>query len=108
MFIVSNCCTICYAQHDLPPIYEIKSDTAFEQDLGNNYWQMLEDKEGKWTIDQITRPPFSNQFRNDESEKKAITALPKIDDLVYERRISPTNQSTKITGSQQAITVSQR
>src|SRR5450755_4938032 len=64
--------TICYAQHDLPPIYEIKSDTAFEQDLGNNYWQLLEDKDGKWTIDQVTRSPFSNQFSNGVSAKSAF------------------------------------
>jgi hypothetical protein len=41
-----------------------------------------------------------NQFKDC---LRAITALSKIEDLVYGGRITPTNQSSKITGSQRVI-----
>jgi signal transduction histidine kinase len=50
------------AQTNLPPVYEIKSDTAFRQDFANEYYQMLEDKEGKWTIEQVIAAPLADQF----------------------------------------------
>ncbi|HEX6848941.1 MAG TPA: ATP-binding protein [Chitinophagaceae bacterium] len=48
------------AQESLPPVYEIKSDTAFEQVLDNVYWQVLEDRTGKLKIEQVTTIPFQN------------------------------------------------
>jgi signal transduction histidine kinase len=51
-------------QNNLPPAYEIKSDTAFKHDLPDSNWQLLADKEGKLTIDQISSPALLNQFRS--------------------------------------------
>lgn len=59
------------AQNNLPPVYEIKTDTAFKQDLDNTYWQLLEDKKGKWTIEQVSTPPLSDLFRDSSSKLKA-------------------------------------
>lgn len=52
------------AQGGLPPVYEIKSDTAYQQELSHKYYQVLDDKVGNWTIDQVNKPPISNQFRD--------------------------------------------
>ncbi len=52
------------AQNNLPPVYEIKSDTAYQQELSQNYYQVLDDKAGNWTIDQVIKPPISHQFRD--------------------------------------------
>jgi hypothetical protein len=41
------------AQTNVPPPYEIKADTAVYQIIGNEYWQMVEDLNGKWTIDSV-------------------------------------------------------
>jgi two-component system, NtrC family, sensor kinase len=50
------------AQTSLPPVYEIKSDTAKLERLDTSFWQKLEDKEGKWTIKDITSFPLSGKF----------------------------------------------
>ena len=50
------------AQNNLPPVHEIKTDTAFEQDLVNTYRQLQEDKEGKCTIEQVSALPLSVNF----------------------------------------------
>ncbi|MEO7446023.1 MAG: 7TM diverse intracellular signaling domain-containing protein, partial [Ferruginibacter sp.] len=52
------------AQNNLPPVYEIKSDTAYQQELSHNYYQVLDDKQGNRTIDQVNKLPLSNQFRD--------------------------------------------
>ncbi len=57
-------CLTCFftkAQLVLPPVYEIKSDTINFQQLDNNFWQILTDKDGKLTIDEVS---VSNRFRN--------------------------------------------
>lgn len=61
------------AQSNLPPAYEIKSDTALTQSLAPDYWQLLEDKNGKWTIKQVSQNPLTAQFH------KRDTALMKVD-----------------------------
>jgi two-component system, NtrC family, sensor kinase len=53
-----------FAQLKLPPVYEIESDTAFLQDIANEYYQVLEDKSGKWTIDQVILSPLTDRFRH--------------------------------------------
>ena len=50
------------AQVPLPPAYEITSDTAFSQEIDTAHRQMLEDKEGKWKINEVTSPPLITKF----------------------------------------------
>jgi two-component system NtrC family sensor kinase len=54
--------TMLMAQATWPPVYEIKSDTAAIQTLDNSFWQKLEDKDGKWTIDEVSKLPLSVKF----------------------------------------------
>jgi two-component system NtrC family sensor kinase len=54
--------TALIAQNNLPPVYEIKSDTALRQILGTDFYQMLEDKKGEWAIEQVNKPPVSDLF----------------------------------------------
>ena len=50
------------AQVNLPDVFEIKNDTAIFQYLNSSQWQILEDKEGRWTIEQVSKPPLSEKF----------------------------------------------
>jgi two-component system NtrC family sensor kinase len=50
------------AQNSLPPVYEINTDTAVAITLNDAYWQMLEDPEGKWTIDEVSQSPVADKF----------------------------------------------
>ena len=59
----------------MPPPYEIKTDTAFDITLDNTYWQMLEDPEGKWTIDEVSRPPVADKFHANTTKTKEIFGL---------------------------------
>ena len=63
------------AQTNLPPVYEIKSDSAYQQELANNFYQILDDKEGSWTIEQVKKSPISNQFRDRKIKPKGIDTL---------------------------------
>jgi two-component system NtrC family sensor kinase len=49
------------AQNNLPPVYEITTDTAVTT-LPERYWQILEDKEGDLSFDQVSRSPISDHF----------------------------------------------
>jgi hypothetical protein len=60
---------IAIAQNNLPPTFEIKSDTALVDTLPNKYWQMLEDKDGKLSFEQVQQFPFSNQFHYNPTGK---------------------------------------
>jgi two-component system NtrC family sensor kinase len=53
-----NCC----AQNNLPPVYEIVTDTGYQQNLNYTYWQILEDKGEAWTIEEVSKPPLSDKF----------------------------------------------
>src|SRR4051794_3119158 len=57
-----NVAFIGIAQNNLPPVSEIKTDTAEYFNLNDSNWQMLEDRTGKLTIDQVSQPPIANQF----------------------------------------------
>jgi len=46
----------------LPPVYEIRNDTALSTTLLPEYWKILEDKENKLTIEQVSRPLVANEF----------------------------------------------
>ena len=50
------------AQDLLPPVYEISSDTISYELLPDSCLQILADKTGKWTIEQVSVPPLSNGF----------------------------------------------
>jgi two-component system, NtrC family, sensor kinase len=60
------------AQTNLPPVYEIKSDTALTQVLNDTAWQKLEDKEGKWTIGEVSQSPLSERFHANGSKAESI------------------------------------
>ena len=62
--------SVGFGQTLLPPVYEIKSDTVYEQKIGTAYYQMLEDKDGKWTIQDVSTMPLSDKFYN-RNEKLA-------------------------------------
>ncbi len=67
LFLLSNLLFVfinAFSQNNLPPVYEIKTDTVLEQDLDNSHWQMLEDKEGKWTKEEVSKQPLSDEFHD--------------------------------------------
>ena len=63
---------ICIAQNNLPPAYEIKTDTAVAIRLDDTYWQMLEDPQSKWTIDEVSRPPLADKFHVNTTKTNGI------------------------------------
>jgi two-component system, NtrC family, sensor kinase len=64
--------TKAIAQNNLPPAYEIKTDTAVNITLGDAYWQMLENRSGEWTIDQVSESPLAEKFHPNNTKKKGI------------------------------------
>jgi two-component system NtrC family sensor kinase len=54
-------------QDSLPPVYEIKADTAISV-IGKQYWQMLEDTAGKLSIQDVRRPEIAKKFHGDNTE----------------------------------------
>jgi hypothetical protein len=66
-----------FAQENLPPAFEVLSDTVLEQRLGNAYYQMLEDKEGDWTVQQVSQPPVANLFHSRGESPKVKDTLVK-------------------------------
>jgi two-component system NtrC family sensor kinase len=50
------------AQNNLPPAYQIKTDTATYQNVADKYWQMLEDPSGKWEIMEVSKLPLTAKF----------------------------------------------
>ena len=60
------------AQNNLPPAYEIKTDTAVNITLDESYWQMLEDPAGGLTIDQVSQSPVAEKFHPNNTSKKGI------------------------------------
>ena len=84
--------TTTFAQNTLPPVYEIKSDTASYVNLERTDWQILEDQKGALTIDDISKPPLSNRFHVYDSAKyfasKAIVIAKEQNDLSLEKDIT--------------------
>ena len=58
------------AQTGWPPVYEIKIDTAYNLDIDDKYWQLLEDPSGKLTIDQVSSPSFTSKFHANTTRTK--------------------------------------
>ena len=65
------------AQVNLPDVFEIKTDTTFFQYLSSNQWQVLEDKEGRWTIEQVSKPPLSDKFHRRDTVIQGIDTVVK-------------------------------
>jgi two-component system, NtrC family, sensor kinase len=55
-------------QTNLPPVYEIRSDTAIETEIPHGYWKMLEDKEGKLTLQQVIQSPVAEKFHFNQQQ----------------------------------------
>ena len=64
-FLLSIAATI--AQNNLPPVFEITTDTALFNPLPNEYWQMLEDKD-KLSLEDVTKLPIANRFHFDTTK----------------------------------------
>jgi two-component system, NtrC family, sensor kinase len=63
-----------HSQNSLPPFFEIKTDNVLTQDIDKAHWQILPDKTGKWIINDVTKPPLTNNFyRRDSVTKSADT-----------------------------------
>ncbi len=52
-----------YAQVALPPVFEIMSDSVLNQEIDTVHRQVLEDKEGRWTIDEVNKLPLAGKFQ---------------------------------------------
>src|SRR4249920_570604 len=63
---------MAFAQNILPSAYEINTDTAANITLDNAYWQMLEDPEGKWTIDEVSQSPVADKFHANTTKIKGV------------------------------------
>ncbi|MDQ4140381.1 MAG: hypothetical protein M3142_07625 [Bacteroidota bacterium] len=61
-----------FAQNNLPPVYEIKIDTATEYQLAGNYSQLLEDPKDSFTIEQVTSATFSPRFHQNNTSKTGV------------------------------------
>ena len=57
-------------QNNLPPVYEIKSDTALYTNIDDKYWQLLEDPSGKLTIDQVSGSAYDAKFHINNTKQK--------------------------------------
>ncbi len=53
-----------FAQQHLPPPYEIRADTAFQQNVDSLHWQILADKSSKLTIEQVSGSRYTGQFKH--------------------------------------------
>ena len=52
-----------FGQATLPPVFEIETDTLLFQIMQPSYYQLLEDKAGNWTIQDVTSTPLTDRFR---------------------------------------------
>ena len=72
LLVFSYLVFICAAQNNLPPVYEITTDTALQVTIPDSYWQMLEDKGGRLSFEDVSRPPGVDQFHyNINAENKS-------------------------------------
>ncbi len=59
------------AQGPWPPVYELKADTSVNS-IPDTYWQMLEDKSGNLTLNDITQSAYSIKFHQNNSSKTGL------------------------------------
>src|SRR5262249_9920900 len=60
------------AQNNLPPVYEITTDTAIRVVLDKSYCQMLEDRGDKLTIDEVSKSPIADRFHLNTTKTTGI------------------------------------
>jgi hypothetical protein len=60
------------AQNNLPPVFEIKSDTGLINSLPDGFWQMLEDKEGKLSFAEVSKSPIVDKFHYNTAKDKEL------------------------------------
>ena len=66
-FILLTACIIsnaCFSQKQWPDVYRIESDTADWMDISTACWLMLEDKDGKWKVDDIIKMHEAGKFHS--------------------------------------------
>jgi two-component system NtrC family sensor kinase len=81
------------AQNNFPPAYEIKTDTAVNISLDDAYWQMLEDRAGELTFDQVSQSPLSEKFHPNNTKEKGIDFSIQTYWVRYKLRNSMTNEA---------------
>ncbi len=68
---VCLCCVLTlYAQQPMPAPFIITADTLDYQVLDNTYWQVLEDREGKWNINDVSSSVTSGGFHENSANYK--------------------------------------
>src|SRR5262245_43271281 len=60
------------AQNNLPPAYEITTDSFSKRELDKQYWQILEDPKNELTIEQVSRSAHTNNFHLDSTKDSKI------------------------------------
>ncbi|WP_428665638.1 sensor histidine kinase [Runella sp.] len=72
-FLFVGISLVCCGQNPLPPIYEIKSDTAFLQHFSADQWQMLEDKDGKLTLNEVLHSGHRFHYRGAKTPTDTVS-----------------------------------
>src|SRR5688500_13808929 len=72
--ILVFCCSCCFAQSTLPPAFEIRANKSVDS-IPNNYWQLLVDSAGKWTINDVTSAPVTGLFAEKNPGKRGYGYL---------------------------------
>ena len=70
LLVFSYLAFICAAQNNLPPVYEITTDTALRLTIPDSYWQMLEDKGGRLSFEDISKSTTENRLQNNTAKEK--------------------------------------
>jgi len=60
------------AQNNLLPVYEIKTDTGLYQILDSAHWQMLEDRTGELTLEDVSKVSLADKFHADNTRTNGI------------------------------------
>jgi two-component system NtrC family sensor kinase len=58
------------AQNNQPQAFEIKADTAINEDISDKYWQLLEDPTGKLDISQVSSAAYNLKFHGNTTLTK--------------------------------------
>ena len=67
--------SVVFSQNNLPPVFDITADTISDQELPIAYYQMLEDRDGKFTMEQVTQSPLSDKFHRRDTILKNVDTL---------------------------------
>src|SRR5436190_15633060 len=85
-----------FCQNNLPPVYEIRTDTASVK-IPDSSWQMLEDQERKFTIDQVSQSPLTEKFHSNTRVQSSVNTywvrFRVKNDMNHEAKLSFNNRS---------------